>query len=64
MPKTRPAYPAEVPPADGRSGPCRPDPTDLAREFEPARQTFRTGSLKLIAVKVGGRPSRRPPILA
>ncbi len=36
-----PALRPRVPPPDGRIGPCRRDPADLAREFEPSAQAIR-----------------------
>ena len=40
MPKTRPAYPAEFRRQMVELVPAVSDPTDLAREFEPSRQTI------------------------
>lgn len=59
MPETRPAYPAGFrrPMVDlARVG---RDPTDLAREFEPSRQTIQNWVAEAAAVKAVEKPSRR-----
>ena len=44
--------------ADGRSGSCRPDPTELAREFEPSAQAIRNWVAQADRRRADGRSSR------
>jgi transposase len=59
MPKTRPAYPAEFRRQMVDLVRAGRDPSDLAREFEPSRQTIQNGGAE--ADRVEGRREAKPP---
>jgi transposase len=59
MPKTRPAYPVEFRRQMVELVRAGRDPTDLAREFEPARQTIQNWVAE--ADRVEGRREVKPP---
>lgn len=59
MPKIRPAYPAEFRRQMVDLVRAGRDPTDLAREFEPSRQTIQNWVAE--AERVEGRREAKPP---
>ena len=60
MPKTRPAYPAEFRRQMVDLVRAGRDPTDLAREFEPSRQTIQNWVAE--ADRGEGRREAKPPM--